>query len=388
MAFSLTALNLQHDLSKLLAGFEALVGGAGFGEGENFIEDGMEEFAGDEVEDGEKFGFAAHVRTENGEMAAEEEAQIDFGVEAGGGATGDQASVDGERGDALRPGGFADVFEDHVDAALARDALHFGVDLLAGVDDDFVGAEGASFFGFFVAADGGDDARAENFGDLDCGGADAAASAEDEDVFAGLKFGAGDEHVPGGEENERNGGGLFERKAGGHGDSVARGRADVFGVASGDEIAEERVFAAEIVVAGEAGGAASAADAGLEEDFLADGDVGDEFADGGDFAGDVAAVDVRHGDLNAGNAVTNEKIEMVQGAGADADEDLVGAGARIGDVGVGEDFRSAVLGEDDCFHGASRECARSELERACILLQMAKGKKWRIREGFSLPDVM
>ncbi len=75
---------------------EALVRGGGGGERKDFVDDGMDEFAGDEIEDGEKFGFAAHVRAENGEMAAEEEAQIDFGVEAGGGSAGDQAAVDGE----------------------------------------------------------------------------------------------------------------------------------------------------------------------------------------------------------------------------------------------------------------------------------------------------
>ncbi len=250
----------------------------------------------------------------------------------------------------MRPSGFADVLKDNVNAALAREALHFGVDLLFGVDDDFVGAEGAKFFDFFFAADGGDDARAENFGELNSGGADAAASAENEDFFAGLKLGARDEHVPGGEEDERNGGGFFERKAGGNGHGVARGRADVFGVASVDEIAEERVFAAKIVVAGEAGGAASTGNAGLEQDFVAGGDAGDELADGGDFAGDVAAVDVRHGDLNAGDTVADKKIEMIEGAGADADEDFVGARTRIGEVGVLEDFRAAVLGEDDRFH--------------------------------------
>jgi len=348
------SLNFQDDFAELGAVFQAAVGGGGFGERENFVEDGMEFFAGDEVEDREKFGFAAHVRAEKRQLAAEKEAQIDFRVVAGGGAAGDEASVDGERGDALRPGSFADVFEDDVDAALVGDAFHFGVDLLASVDDDFVGAEGASFFGFLVAADGGDDARAEDFCDLDSGGADAAASAEDENVFAGLKFGACDEHVPCGDENERNSGGFFERKSGGHGSDVARGRADVFGVASVDEIAEERVVAAEIVVAGEAGDAASAADAWLEENFFADANAGDEFAGGGDFAGDVAAPYVtnvvRHGNLNAGDAFADPKIEMIQRAGADADEDFVGARRRIGHVRVGEDFRAAVLREDDCFH--------------------------------------
>ncbi len=343
-------LHFQHELAELFAGFETAVGLGGVGEGEDFVEDGMDEFAGDEFEDRKKFGFAAHVGAENGEMAAEEEAQIDFCIVAGGGSAGDQAAVHGEGRDALRPSGFADVFEDDVDAALAREALHFGVDLLLAVDDDFVGAEGAKFFDFFFAADGGDDARAENFGDLDSGGTDAAASAEDEDFFAGLKFGAGDEHVPGGEENERNGGGFFEGKAGRNGHGVARRRADVFGVASGDEIAEERVLAAKIVVAGEAGGAASAGNAGLEENFFAGSDAGDDFADGGDFAGDVAAVYMRHGDLNARDAVANKKVEMIEGAGADADEDFVGARTRVGRVGVLEDFRAAVLREDDCFH--------------------------------------
>jgi hypothetical protein len=349
----MAALNFEHDFAELGAIFEAAVRGGGFGEGKNFVEDGMEFFASDEVEDGEKFGFAAHVRAENGKMAAEKEAQIDFGVEAGGGAAGDEASIDGERGNALRPGSFANVFEDDVDAALVGDAFDFGVDLLAGVDDHFISAEGAGFFDFFVAANGGDDARAENFRDLNSGGADAAASSENQNVFARLKFGAGDEHVPRGDEHQRNRSSFFKRKAGRNWRRVASRRANVFGIPSVDEIAEQRVFAAKIVVAGEAGGAASAGNARLKENFVANAYVADQFADPGDLASDIAAINMRHRNLNSRNAFADPKIQMIQRARADADEHFVGARLRVGRVGVLENFWPAVLREHNCFHSAS-----------------------------------
>jgi hypothetical protein len=41
---------------------------------------------------------------------------------------------------------------------------------------------------------------------------------------------------------------------------------------------------------------------------------------------------------------------MIQRAGAHVDQDFIAFGLRIGDLGVLEGFRSAVLFEDDCPH--------------------------------------
>src|SRR5690348_878870 len=249
-------------------------------------------------------------------MAAEEETQVNLRVVAGGGAARNQAAIGGETRERLLPRGGADVLDDDVDAAAAMgEVAHFGCPVGLAVQNHVVGAERFCFGDFLFAAHGGDDARAKNFGDLNGGAADAAASAEDENFVGWLNLRANNEHVPRGEKNERDGGGFFEAKIAGKRKGVARGSGNVFRIASIAKIAEERVFAAEIVVSGEAGVAVSAGNAGRENDFVARVKMRDEFAGGGDFAGDVAAVYVtnalRHGNLNSGNAFADPQIEMI-----------------------------------------------------------------------------
>jgi hypothetical protein len=331
-------------------GFGAMV------ERENGINDGMEDFASNEIEDGEKFGFAAHVRAENGEMPAEKKTEIEFGVVSGGGAAGDEASAGGEAGEAVVPRGCADVLEDDVDAAMAvREALDVGLPTGLRMQDDVVGAERFRLFDFFLATDCGDDASAEHFRDLDARAADAAASAEDEDFFARLQFRARDEHVPRGEEHERHSGGFFERERFGKREHVARGSFYKFRAASIHQVAEQRVFSAEIVVASEAGVAVAAGNSRSENDFFADVNIVDQFSDGGDFAGDVAAWNVRHGNFHARNAAANPEIQVIDRTGAHTDENFVGARAGIGDFSDAENFGAAVLGEDNCFHESSQK---------------------------------
>jgi hypothetical protein len=58
-------------------------------------------------------------------------------------------------------------------------------------------------------------------------------------------------------------------------------------------------------------------------------------------------------DWNIGEATADPEIEMIQGAGAYADENFVGAGFGLGDIGVLQNFGSAMLAEKDGFHDAS-----------------------------------
>jgi hypothetical protein len=166
---------------------------------------------------------------------------------------------------------------------------------------------------------------------LDGSGAHAAACAEDEDVFTGLQFGAGEQHVPGGLEDQRDAGGFGEGEIFRIGNAIYFGDFDEFGATAVDEVAEIGEAAAAIVLAGNASGAFAAGDAGSENDFLAGADGGDVGADFGDLAGDVAAGDVRERDGDAGEAATDPEVEMIEGAGFYFDEDFVGAdGGRRG----------------------------------------------------------
>ena len=120
------------------------------------------------------------------QLAAEQEAEVDFGIVARRGAASYQAAGWGQAGETLVPGGGAYVFENDVDSAFPRDAADFIANLLGFVINDVVGAEIAGFGELFVRARRRDYAGTEKFGDLDGGDADAAARAEDENIFPGL----------------------------------------------------------------------------------------------------------------------------------------------------------------------------------------------------------
>ena len=213
-------------------------------EGPDFVDDGGEAALGDQFEDGAQFVFGAHVGAEDGKLAGEEKPEIDFCVVAGGGAAGDEAAPVGETFDAVVPSGGAHMFEDHVDAVVIGEAADFLANGHDAVMDDFVGADLFGFGEFFVVAGGGDDASAEEFGDLDGGAANAAAGGKNEHGFAGLELRASDEHVPGGLEDERNGGGVTQSRFSGYGQAIHIRAAHVFGAAAIDHVTEIGVIAA------------------------------------------------------------------------------------------------------------------------------------------------
>jgi len=151
-------------------------------------------------------------------------------------------------------------------------------------------------------------------------------------------------------ENERDGGGLFERKTLGIGEAVDFGAADQLGTAAIEQVTEVGELRAVIVAAGEASGALAAADPWSQENFLVGpycGDAGSNFVDD---TSDVAARDMRERNGETRNTLAYPKIQMVEGAGVDADESFAEARFGFGDVGVAEDVGSAVVIEKDRFH--------------------------------------
>jgi hypothetical protein len=242
------------------------------------------------------------------------------------------------------------VFEDDVDAAFGGEAADLVFDFLRLVVDEFIGAELFGFGELGFVARSGDDAATEKLCNLNCGGAYPAACAEDEDFFAGLKLRAGEQHVPGGLENERDGSGFFERKIFRIGEAVGFGAAHESGAAAVDHVAKIGKLRAVVVATGEAGRTFAASDSGSEENLLARAYFGDACTDFFDHAGNVAAGNVRQRNLQPGNALADPKIEMVEGAGVDGDEDLAEAGFGLGDIGVAQDVGRAVAIEEDGFH--------------------------------------
>src|ERR1019366_5263300 len=127
----------------------------------------------------------------------------------------------------------------------------------------------------------------------------------------------------------RGGGGALEAHVVGDLDGAVLRRGEQFGVAAVDSVAEHGEAAAEVVVAQQTLLALAATLSRGEEDAPARLDALAEFASGDNLARDIATQDVRHGKLHARDAGADEEIEMIEGAGADADEDLVGS-----DVGL------------------------------------------------------
>src|ERR1019366_10305311 len=121
-------------------------------------------------------------------------------------------------------------------------------------------------------------------------------------------------------------------------------------IAAVDGVAEHGEAAAEIVVAREAVLALAAPLSRREEDAPAGLDALAEFADGDHLARDVAAQDVRHRELQSRDAGAHEEVEMIQRAGADADEDLVSFDFRLRHVLTDKHFGTAMLVNPGCFH--------------------------------------
>jgi hypothetical protein len=161
-------------------------------------------------------------------------------------------------------------------------------------------------------------------------------------------------------KNEGDGGGFFKREIYGIRQAIHLRGADEFGAAAVNHVAEISELAAAVVEAGNAGGAFATTDTGSEDNFLADADGGDFGADLRDFAGDVAAGNVRERKRNTGQTAANPEVEMIERARFDADEDFVGLDGGLRNVDKFENFRRTVLFENDGFHQAPFLRARNQ----------------------------
>jgi hypothetical protein len=190
-------------------------------------------------------------------------------------------------------------------------------------------------------------------------------------------------HVPGGKEDKRDGGSMRPIKIFGIRHAIDFGHANIFGATAVDHVTKVGKVTAAIILTGDAGGTFAASNARCENDFLADVDGGDFRTDLGDFAGNIAARNVRERDGNAGEATANPEVEMIKGAGADAHEDFIVAENRFGDVGIAKDRGITVLMDDDGLHeqppgsvGMSDGSSTYIVSR--YVGRLTRGRIWRI----------
>ena len=234
------------------------------------------------------------------------------------------------------------MLDHHVDAAPLGELANRLGDVFAVVIDGEIRAQGEGFGQFLLAAGGGNDPAMEHLGDLDGGRTDAAGRRQHQHILARLEARAGDEHVPGGEEHHGNGGGLLEGEVAGDADGAVLGGGQQFGVAAVAAVAEGGEAAAEIVLAAQASLALAATESGREQHAPSGLHPAAQRAHLDNLARDVAAQHMRHGEPHAGDARAHEEVEVVQGAGAHADEDFVGLDGGLGRRFVNQLFRAAV----------------------------------------------
>ena len=90
-------------------------------------------------------------------------------------------------------------------------------------------------------------------------------------------------------------------------------------------------------------------EAGVDDDLVAGGEPFGALADRLDDAGPVGAEDARL--RRGGQALARPDVQMVEGGGPQADQDLARPGDRIVSVLVAKDLRAAVLVDAHRFHG-------------------------------------
>jgi len=73
-----------------------------------------------------------------------------------------------------------------------------------------------------------------------------------------------------------------------------------------------------------------------------------------DYAGDVAAGNVRERDWYTGKAAAYPQVEVIERAGVYPDEDFAVTEFGLGNVGVAENVGAAVVVKEDGFHDGGR----------------------------------
>ncbi len=174
---------------------------------------------------------------------------------------------------------------------------------------------------FALVARGGDDLGGRASCNLNGSRADAGARAQHQNRLTSFQVGAANQHVPGGKENEGNAGGLLEVQSVRDGDDVDPGHGDQLAVTAVDAIAQHSELRAEILASAIALLAMAAEDHRRQKHPRAFVEIGDVLAAVDYFAGNVAAQDVRQ--LHAGQSLAHKQVEMVEGAGAHSNQDLI-----------------------------------------------------------------
>ena len=183
--------------------------------------------------------------------------------------------------------------------------------------------------------------------------------------------------MPGREPGQGEGCGVAEGDTRGERDAVGHRGDHQFGVASGDLEADGPRDQADVILTPGAILAVTACEPRRDGDRHPDLEAPDVRTEGDDFAGHLGPHDMGKGDLGRDAPLSGEKIEVINAAGPDAEQHLVGPRDRIRVLLVAELFDSTVLVEDYRVHwfprsgwlpytkGDLRASRRDLTERSC-----------------------
>ena len=171
-----------------------------------------------------------------------------------------------------------------------------------------------------------------------------------QDVFVRAQGGARGEHVPGGEEAQRQRRRLDVGEARGQRQDVPPRHGNVFGVAAVAVLAQQAVVRTEVIEGRETAHAEAAGDSGRDEAGSRLREVGHPGAGRRDVAGDLAARNERQREAMPGDAVAEPEVEVVERAGAHAHRNFTGTRNRIRPLPPLERFRPTVPRDAKALH--------------------------------------
>ena len=242
-------------------------------------------------------------------------------------ADDDEAPAGGQRADARREGRRPRDLDHGVGAEAFGDLAHRLVELVVRRGEYVVGAGVLQHRGLVFRARGGDDAQAQQLGDVHRVQADAAAGAGDDHRVAGDQPRAL-QRVKAGAQRAAEDGAHVQRDARRQRHCVARTGDDQVAVAAADLLAVEAdAGAAQVVAPGAAGGADAAGDALRQRDAVARFEAGHQRAHPLDDAGDLVAHHA--GQLRVGKmALAIQQVVTADAAGGHPHQHLVFARHR------------------------------------------------------------
>src|SRR6185503_20536803 len=97
----------------------------------------------------------------------------------------------------------------------------------------------------------------------------------------------------------------------------------------------------------------TARNTGMQQHLVSTSHPGDQAANLAHYSPDVVAENVWQWNINARQTTTRPNVQVIQGTSLHLDQNFVGLDSGIRHIGVLQNFRAAVLFEDDCFHGDS-----------------------------------